>query len=66
MTANPNKLHGAQVFTAFDMSNGFMCVPLYEEDTKYFGFSTPSFGSYELLRMPFGWVNAPANYAKLM
>ena len=63
---NLNKLHGSSCFSAFDMSSGFMAVPIAEEDRKYFSFMTPSSGSFQFCRMPFGWTNSPAIYSRFM
>lgn len=58
-----NKLQGKKVFTSSDLKDGFHQIDLHPESTKYFGFSTPH-GQYEFLKLPFGYVEAPAEFQK--
>ena len=57
---NLQKLHGIQVVSTVDMSNGYGVLPIAEEDQHYFAFTTPTQGSWDFERLPNGWVNSPA------
>ena len=63
---NLQKLHGIEVISAVDMSNGFGVLPIVEEDQHYFTFTTPNQGSWAFKRLPNGWVNSPAYYTRYM
>ena len=63
---NLQKLYGIKVVSAIDMSNGFGVLPIAEEDQHYFGFTTPTQGSWAFKRLPNGWVNSPAYYTRYM
>ena len=52
------RLHGANVFSVFDASNGFWQVELDKESRFLTTFNTP-FGRYRWKRMPFGIKSAP-------
>ncbi len=56
--ANLNRLNSSCLFSAFDMSNGFMSLEVEPQSRQYFAFNTPSSGSYQFKRAPFGWVNS--------
>ena len=52
-----DQLGKAKFFSAFDLSAGFLQIPMKEEDKRYTAFST-SQGHFEYNRMPFGLKNA--------
>ena len=63
---NLDRLHGSVLYSAFNMSSGFMAVPLEDSSKQYFAFTTPNQGTYAFSVLPFGWVNSPAFYAKFV
>ena len=63
---NLDRLYGSVLYSAFDMSNGFMAVPLEDSSKQYFAFTTPNQGTYACSVLPFGWVNLPAFYARFI
>ena len=63
---NLDWLHGSVLYSAFDMSSGFMAVPLEASSKQYFAFTTPKQGTYALSVLLFGWVNSPAFYARFI
>ena len=63
---NLDRLHGSMLYSAFDMSSGFMAVPLEASSKQYFAFTTPKQGTYAFSVLPFGWVNSPAFYARFI
>ena len=58
-------LSSSKYLSKMDLSSGFWQLPLSEPSRKYTAFST-RFGHYEFLTMPFGLVNAPASFSRLM
>lgn len=52
------KLQGKQLFSVFDLSEAFHCIPLTEESSWKCCFSTP-FGVYRYLVLPYGLSNSP-------
>ena len=63
---NLQKLHGIEVISAINMSNGFGVLPIAKEDQHYFAFTTPNQGSLAFKRLPNGLVNSPAYYTQYM
>ena len=63
---NLQKLHGIEVVSTVDMSNGFGVLPIAEEDQHYFTFLTPNEGSWAFKRLTNSWVNSPAYYTRYM
>ena len=63
---NLDRLHGSVLYSAFDMSSGFMVVPLEASSKQYFAFTTPKQGTYAFSVLPFGWVNSLAFYARFI
>ncbi|GBN98978.1 Transposon Ty3-G Gag-Pol polyprotein [Araneus ventricosus] len=55
----------ANYITVIDLAKGYWQIPLSERARRYSAFVT-SFGTYILLRMPFGLENAPYFFSKLM
>ena len=43
-----------------------MAIGLEESSKQYFAFETPNMGSWEMTRLPFGFANSPAFYAKFI
>ena len=66
MEQNLQKLHGIEVMSVINMSNGFRVLPITKEDQHYFAFTMPNQGSWVFKRLPNGWVNSPAYYTRYM
>ena len=62
---NLSRLSGSRIFTALDGAGAFHAVPLHPEDKEKTTFTSP-LGTYQFKKMPFGLVNAPATYARLV
>ena len=58
-------LSGAKWFSKFDLTAGYWQVPLTEESKQFTAFRT-KFGLFNFVTMPFGLVNAPATFSRLM
>ena len=63
---NLQKLHGIQVVSAINMSNGFGMLPIAKEDQHYSAFTTPHQGSRAPRKLQNGWVNSLAYYTQAM
>ncbi|CAK9813734.1 Retrovirus-related Pol polyprotein from transposon 17.6 [Anthophora plagiata] len=58
-------LSGNTYFTTLDLMSGYYQVPVEEESRKYMAFSTHD-GHYEFNSMPFGLVNAPSVFQRMI
>ena len=56
---------GATVFSKIDLCKGYWQIPVKEEDRAKTAFVTPD-GQYEFKVLPFGMVNAPALFTRMM
>ena len=52
-------------FSKLDLTKGYWQIPLKEESRPSTAFSTPQ-GLYQFCMMPFGLVNAPASFSRIM
>lgn len=59
------KLSGCKYFSKLDLSKGYWQVPLTERAKELTGFVTTN-GNFRFKVMPFGLVNAPATFCRLM
>ena len=59
-------VHNCNVFTSFDLAQGYLQLAMAEEDIKKTAFRAGSSGLYEFTRMPFGLSNAGSSFCRLM
>ena len=60
-----NQLQGAKYFAKLDLAAGYWQVKMNEGDKEKTAFCLPD-GLYQWLYMPFGLVNAPSTFQRLM
>ncbi|GBL96367.1 Transposon Ty3-I Gag-Pol polyprotein [Araneus ventricosus] len=59
------RVSAAKFITVIDLAKGYWQIPLSKRAQRYAAFVT-NYGTYVPLRMPFGLVNAPYFFSKLM
>ncbi|MFI5419433.1 MAG: RNase H-like domain-containing protein [Nitrososphaerales archaeon] len=60
-----DRLHGASIFASLDAMQGFYQLEMDEGSKLKTSFSTPD-GKFHYNRMPFGYINAPAEFQAMM
>ena len=59
-------VHYCNVFTAFNLAQGYLQLAMAEDDIKKTAFRAGSSGLYEFTCMPFGLSNAGSSFCRLM
>ena len=59
-------MHNCNVFTSFDLAQGYWQLAMAEDDVKKATFRAGSSGLYEFTCMPFGLSNAGSSFCRLM
>jgi hypothetical protein len=60
-----SSMAGMKYFSSLDLISGFWQIPMHPESMGKTAFSTP-FGNFEFSRTPFGLVNAPATFSRVI
>ena len=59
-------VHNFNVFTSFDLVQGYLQLAMAEDDIKKTAFRAGSSGLYKFTHMPFGLSNAESNFCRVM
>ena len=59
-------VHNCNVFTSFNLAQGYLQLAIAEDDIKKTAFRAGSSGLYESTHMPFGLSNAGSSFCRLM
>ena len=59
-------VHNCNVFTSFNLVQGYLQLAMAEDDIKKTAFRAGSSGLYEFTHMPFGLSNARSSFCRLM
>ena len=59
-------VHNCNVFTSFDLAQGYLQLAMAEDDIKKTAFRAGSSSLYEFTHMPFGLSNAGSSFCRLM
>ena len=59
-------VHNFNVFTSFNLVQGYLQSAMAEDDIKKTAFRAGSIGLYEITHMPFGLSNAGSSFCRLM
>lgn len=60
-----DQLGGNEFFTTLDLASGFWQIPLTQDAKEKTAFITPN-GLFQYTRLPFGLVNSPAQFQRMM
>ena len=61
-----DKLRKAKYITKIDLKSAFMQVKVAKNSRKYTAFAVPGSGLWQFKRMPFGLVNSPKTFTRLI
>ena len=59
-------VHNCNVFTSFDLAQGYLQLAMAEDDIKKTTLGAGSSGLYEFTHIPFGLSNAGSSFCRLM
>ena len=59
-------VHNCNVFTSYDLAQGYLQLAMAEDDIKKTAFRAGSSGLYEFTPMPFGLSNSGSSFCRLM
>ena len=61
-----DKLRQARYLTKIDLRQAYYQIPLEKASRKYTAFAVPGSGLWQFTRMPFGLMNAPSTFQRLI